>query len=465
MGHALTIPHDRGARVWQYAFSATLFCLGGMVAMWFLVLPQTAGAMFARVGAVSALTGSVVAAMIRRTQGRRADHAGALSVVLHVAELLALLAGVVAATILSIALGTRLVLALIELWTLVPASAAERFGFGPEGAVSLALLIPAAGLSCAVRRRRSLLVATVLLIGMTGTWMFLLPTVYEITAALGIRKTWASLALMGWLSCMIGAVSILGVVPAVPPCDRAYRGVQDLGGRYDTGLSTVRWLLGLHVMAALLLAGYQLAVPVEPVQAGLRAGFLATAIACVILGSACLRLARRLASGNLADAGLGAYCLAAAALGAALVPHFPTTMSERYPVLFNALMVALACCAGIFAWMIRNLSRAERRGGSSASAFSLAVHLKRAAFLSGVMALTLAGLMAFWPRLREVGTPDFSLGRVTAGFGGNLVLLLAMLWCARTIRRPTFHIMTLLALGTSAGFMFIRMLPYTPRFG
>ncbi len=465
MGSTLTVSQERGPRVWQYAFSVALFCLGGMVAVWFLVLPQTAGAMFARVGAVSALTGAVVAALIRRTQGRHADDLGGLTVVLHVAELLALLAGVVAATILSIALGTRLVLALIELWTLVPASAAERFGFGPEGAVSLALLIPAAGLSCAIRRRRSLLVATVLLIGMTGTWLFLLPTVYEITAALGIRKTWASLALMGWLSCMIGAVSIVGVVPAVSPNDQPAPESPDAIEHTDTGLSTVRWLLALLVIAALLLAGYQLAVPVEPVQSGLRATFVATALACVILGAACLRLARRLDSGNLADAGLGAFCLAAAGLGAALVPHFPATMSERYPVLFNALMVALACCAGLFAWLIREMSRTQPRAGSPKGTFSLSVHLKRAAFLSGVMALTIAGLMAVWPRLREVGTPDFSLGRVTAGFGGNLVLLLAMLWCARTIRRPTFHIMTLLALGTSGGFMFIRMLPYTPRFG
>ncbi len=73
--------------------------------------------------------------------------------------------------------------------------------------------------------------------------------------------------------------------------------------------------------------------------------------------------------------------------------------------------------------------------------------------------------MAVWPRWPGIAPTDDSLGRVAAGLAANLFLLLVTLWCARRLRRFTFQILTALTLISLTGFLFIRILPFTPRFG
>jgi hypothetical protein len=102
--------------------------------------------------------------------------------------------------------------------------------------------------------------------------------------------------------------------------------------------------------------------------------------------------------------------------------------------------------------------------GVGAFKVALVPHAKRGAFINAVFAVSLGGLMALWPQLPAIAVPDDSIGRVTAGFGANLLLLLVVLWSARRLRRMTFHILSLFALGSTAGFMFIRMLPYALSF-
>ena len=73
--------------------------------------------------------------------------------------------------------------------------------------------------------------------------------------------------------------------------------------------------------------------------------------------------------------------------------------------------------------------------------------------------------MAIWPRIPWIAIPDASVRGVATGFGANLFLLLVLLWCSRRLKRLTFHILTILALVSAAGFMMMRMYPFTSQFG
>ncbi len=73
--------------------------------------------------------------------------------------------------------------------------------------------------------------------------------------------------------------------------------------------------------------------------------------------------------------------------------------------------------------------------------------------------------MAVWPRWPAIAAMDDSLGRVAAGMAGNLFMLLVLLWSSRRVHRLTFQILTVLSVVSAAGFLTVRMLPFTPQFG
>ena len=147
------------------------------------------------------------------------------------------------------------------------------------------------------------------------------------------------------------------------------------------------------------------------------------------------------------------------------LPSYPQSTAERYPVIFNAMVVGLALAMALWTWLATLWRRQLHEGIAGPTAGRLIPHTIRGAFLSAVLAVTIAGLMAVWPRLPSIAVPDDSLERVTAGFGGNLMLLLVVLWSARRLKKLTFHILTLLVVASAAGFMMMRMLPYSPHFG
>ena len=149
----------------------------------------------------------------------------------------------------------------------------------------------------------------------------------------------------------------------------------------------------------------------------------------------------------------------------ALVPNCGAPLAERYPALLNALVLGFTLAMGLITWG-HLVGRRRRKEEDAASLLgAIMPDLQRFAFLSGALALVAAGLMAIWPLMRDIATPDDSIGRVVAGFGADLLLVLVMMICARRIKRPPFHILTFMALASTIGFMLIRMYPYTPRFG
>jgi hypothetical protein len=92
-------------------------------------------------------------------------------------------------------------------------------------------------------------------------------------------------------------------------------------------------------------------------------------------------------------------------------------------------------------------------------------HAQRFAFLSAALALVAGALMTYWPRLNSIAGMDHTLGRITAGFAAHLFLVLVMLWCSRRLRRLTYHLLTVLAVVLTAGFIIVRMAPFASRLG
>lgn len=95
----------------------------------------------------------------------------------------------------------------------------------------------------------------------------------------------------------------------------------------------------------------------------------------------------------------------------------------------------------------------------------LASHARRFAFLCSALALVAAALMTYWPRIPAIAAMDHSFGRVMAGFGAHLFLLLVMLWSSRWLKRVTFHMLTLLAVISTIGFLVVRVIPFASKAG
>ena len=142
-----------------------------------------------------------------------------------------------------------------------------------------------------------------------------------------------------------------------------------------------------------------------------------------------------------------------------------TALAERYPMMFNAMIVGLTFSTGLWTWLSCVWDQQLGHPEAWTTTGRLIPHAKRFAFLSAALALVAGALMTYWPRMPSIAGMDHSFGRITAGFSAHLFLVLVMLWCSRRLRRVTFHLLTVLAVLSTAGFTIIRMVPFASRLG
>lgn len=225
----------------------------------------------------------------------------------------------------------------------------------------------------------------------------------------------------------------------------------------------LRLAVGIVTVATVLSVGYHLAVPLA-VAGSVRAGLFIATVTSFAAMAAVFTIAVQWENAALMDGGLGLLSLGVCGLAVSVVPFYPASLAERYPVVLTAMVAGLALATWLCTWLglrpQRNRSPFARRWG----AIDVAEHFKRFAFLNAVLGLLVAALLSVWPRLRWIAIPDDSLGRVTAGFGAQLLLLLVLLWSARRMNLITFHVLSIVAVVSSAGFMLMRAYPYTPQF-
>lgn len=216
-------------------------------------------------------------------------------------------------------------------------------------------------------------------------------------------------------------------------------------------------------LVLVLLACYHLAVGFDVHPPGRRAAAILLMGALGGCGAALLVLADRRWSANLADVGMAQLCLAACCGAVAVLPSEPVALERRYPLIFNAILIALAVMTWLWCWLGR-VWRQQLDGGTAwTTAGRMIEPAGRVSFFSGLTALVVAWLMAVWPRLPAVSTMDHSLGRIAAGVAGHLLLLWALLWSARRTRRLFFTSLALLAVASLLAFVYARTAPLATR--
>lgn len=464
-GAALLRARLGSGAVMRAGFVTAVVALGFLTALWFVVTPRHAAEYLARMSAIIAAVMSISAAGVQWSF-QTEDEDGLAFAFVRVARHLALLFGVVAGTVLAVVLGVRGVYVAIELLTVLPTKITSDYGFTREGAGSLGLLLIACAVSFGATSVTALSTCIVALATMIGAWLALDGPVLNMSAGDGMTRSLGFALLGPWLAALMMVATIMTpyvhAAAASPPAPQL-----PVKGHLHLHTHNAGWRLCCAVLTgALILHGvYAFVVPMETTHFGLRLAALAGCAAALMGGVAGLSLARELHSGNLADGAFGLLAIAFGALAVSLIPSYPVSLVERYPVIFNAVIIGLALASAVCAVLARHWTlRADLDPGNEGAAM-LRFHAKRGIFICGAAGVVIGGMMAFWPRLRGIAVSDFSLARVSAGFAANLLLFIVMLGCARMFLRPTYYALSGLAFVSAVAFMLMRILPFTPRFG
>lgn len=225
--------------------------------------------------------------------------------------------------------------------------------------------------------------------------------------------------------------------------------------------STARWPIGLCAGLLIGLTIYFLAIGFSGAGPGLRLTAALVAAGCLAAAACAFTYLRRDYSDGIADAAAALICLALAATSVAIFASGPGDLAHRYPAMLNAAMAGLSVSALLWVWLSEVWEQQLDEGRAWTVAGRLRAPVVRAAFFSAVLAVGAGFLMAIWPRLSVAAAMDHSLGRVAAGVAGHLLLLLAVLWCGRTTKRPAFISLAVFTLAGMIAFVYVRWEPLT----
>ncbi len=415
--------------------------------------------------AAMSLWWSVVAAFVVRLACGRLGRSPNESRFTVLARVAALLLGVTAAIILCILLSMQGIYVLIDLIRGYPVPGVRAFGLDDRGLWPIAFLTLASIIAFWSNRDRRLPVCLVLGATMLTTWLMLLQPVYRLHRSGGYERTATLLFLCLSLAGVLFVSTWLlrwrmrraGLVGAAT----AHEDLHSVSVKFP-GLATC--LTGLCVLVAALTM-YHLLVPITlPVGgATLPPGILA--VASVLAALSGFNLLRLQWSPYLADATLTLGSLTLCAMAMLFVPEKPTALAERYPMIFNAIMIGLTIGAAVCVRTARRITRQTVATKASLFRTRLASWLKRFAFFNAALALVAAAMMAIWPSLPAVAAMDHSLERVAVGTTTNLALVMVLIWCSRRLRRSSLHALTVLALLVTGAFVVVRVLPFASRIG
>lgn len=374
----------------------------------------------------------------------------------------ALFLGVAASIPLSFLLFVRVLTVAIDLLRPTPPSAAAwTMNLGVVG--WLAWLILCGATLVGLIAARDARMATCLFCGASAalSWATLRQPIFEQTVLGALSRTSATtLWTVGCSALCVAAAWITTVAETRRRWRLIGEGSLTLadGPSFPPGL---RIALAAVCLLVALSACHHLVAPDSGGALGFRGSAAAMAIASAAACAAGWHVLLRAWSQLLLDAVMALIPPAFAGMSLVFLAEEPANMQERYPRMFNAMIVGLGAAAGWLAFL--SLVWRDQIGpeGAWSTEGRLSRVLPRFAFMNGSLALIVAALMALWPRVTGVSTPDDSLGRVTAGLAGNLWLVLVFMWCARRLRRPTFHALAVLALLTTAGFVIVRIMPYS----
>ena len=407
--------------------------------------------------AILALSWSLVSAIVGKFAAK-----STASKVFNAATWICTLGAVVPAVFMIV---LRLILVLLQTYRGGPLPSAFDFAFEAGGLYSLL----AATLACAIllwSTRHELLVTCLFwAIVASALWGAQLLPASEIIQPVGelartVQGHWSLfLSLMLSLT-VVGFVLAEGVVRRRRRTNRWPDHPEDLLEQ-PRSWPGFRLSAGTVGLALVLLECYHLAFPMDLDPGGPYLASLVVVFSSAAAGWALFMLVGRSFSENMADAAMALMSLAVCAAAVSLVPGEPLSMAERYPMVFNAVLIGLA----VMTWLWHFLAGVWEQQLCDGQAWTTAGRLipcaKRFGFMVGALGVWIGLLMAVWPRLPRIPATDDTLGRFAAGIAGNLILLLALMSSARKTNKPTLNGLTILATVSLIGFVVVRLIPYT----
>lgn len=214
--------------------------------------------------------------------------------------------------------------------------------------------------------------------------------------------------------------------------------------------------------AVLILGAYQV-VQREPMTWPVA---LSSCVAAVAAGYTCMFMTYRRWSGNTASLGI-----ALLTLSAVLASCFVSAMAgliaqaesyaERIPVLFNAILFALAVMIALWRWLAGVWDQQLLSGVPWTTAGRLIPYAKRGAFVIASLAMLAAFQMALWPELVSASGDDNRWGRIVSGSLAIAWLILITTRIARREDSSQAATLCLALLAAMVAFLFVRM-PASP---
>ena len=382
-----------------------------------------------------------------------------------VAHVAALLFGVVPAVVLSVSLVMRMVYVGIDLVYATPSYGEGVYGFGAGGLWILGVLFVSCAVGMASTMDRRLFTCALWIAVTIAVWASLLLPAFRPMATGRLGRSGSTVALLVSLAVLVAIAAVLtGWIERRRRWRVALSKPDDLV-LPPRGWPGLRQSCGVIAVTVILLVCYHLVVPVAIGPGGFGVTSLVVAGSAAVGAWAIFLIVSRTWSGNLADAAMGLTSLALCAFAVSLVPSRPVVLAERYPMIFSAMIIGFALATALWTWLSLVWEQQLNSGRPWTTAGRLIPRAKRFAFLNAAMALVVGMLLAVWPRLRGISTTDDEYGQVTAGLAANLFLLLVILWSSRRLKRLPIYILTVVSVLSTAGFILVRMLPFSPRFG
>ncbi len=403
---------------------------------------------------------SLLGALNARITDDHPGHKAAGSRLLVLVRVAALLLGATAATILITILSMQGIYALIDLIRGHPALRYRDFGFDDRGLWAIGFLTAATAIASWSTRDRRLPACLLLALTALAAWAILLQPVYRLRPTGGYERT-PALLLLGF-----AFSGILGIT-AIVARRRARRAAASARGMGNATPSYPCIAAGATILSVLCLAitSYHLLVPItmNPGGARLAAGVLTTTGAMATLGSGILLRLRW--SPYLADATLTLASLTLCAAMTTFIPEYPRALADRYPMIFNAIMLGLILAAGTCVFTAQRLTERGQSETPNLENEHIVSWLNRFAFFNAAMALVAGGMMGVWPSLPSIAAMDNSLSRVAAGTTAHVALVVVSIYCSRRVRRGSFHALTVLAILATGAFVIARVLPFASHVG
>ncbi len=382
-----------------------------------------------------------------------------------VTHVVALMLGVAAAIIFAVLLTMRAIVVGMELLLRMPWSGLDAAHLGIDGIYVLGCLLLACLVAMPFTRTGRIGTCAFLCAVMLACWTCLQMPPLRTGVSGGYQRTTLPVFLSATLAMVVAAAVAFTRDRSQPRID-APTG-QDTISRSVTkhpypGLSASITLVSIGLM---LLTCFHLAIPIQMDNGGFRMPMLLVSASAILAGVAGLVFIRQAWNVGVADTAMGLMSLGLCGIATLAVPDSAADLSQRYPMIFNAMVVGFAAVAALSTLAALRGKPDTPQGNVDALHAKLTPYLKRFAFLNGALGLVAASLMAAWPRWPGISATDDSLGRVLAGLGALLFHLLVLLWCSRKLKKLTLQILTVLSIIIAATFLVVRIVPFSPGFG